>query len=125
MASHGEFVWNELHTRDVERAKAFYAATIGWTYDAMPMAEGGTYWIAKVGEAMAGGIFAMVEPRFEGVPEHWFSYVEIDDVDARVALVAAAGGKVHREPWDIPGVGRVAIVEDAGGAVSGWMTSAG
>jgi predicted enzyme related to lactoylglutathione lyase len=125
MASHGAFVWNELHTRDVEKAKAFYGETLGWTFDAMPMQEGGTYWIAKTGDAMAAGIFTMVEPRFEGVPEHWFSYIEVDDVDARVAKVAAAGGKVHREPWDIPGVGRVAIVEDRGGAVSGWMTSAG
>ena len=26
--------------------------------------------------------------------------------------IAAAGGKIHREPWDVPGVGRIAIVAD-------------
>ena len=26
---HGTFCWNELMTRDVERAKSFYAKTIG------------------------------------------------------------------------------------------------
>ena len=36
MASHGEFVWNELHTRDVERAKAFYSAVFGWEFQAFP-----------------------------------------------------------------------------------------
>ena len=27
--SHGTFYWNELMTRDVERAKTFYAETLG------------------------------------------------------------------------------------------------
>ena len=38
--AHGTFYWNELLTRDVERAKAFYAETIGWSYEAMPAAGG-------------------------------------------------------------------------------------
>ena len=63
-------------------------------------------------------------PMFDGIPEHWFSYIEVDDVDARVAKVAPAGGKIHREPWDVPNVGRIAIVADINGAVIGWMTSA-
>ena len=33
MASHGHFHWNELLTRDVERAKRFYSDTIGWTFE--------------------------------------------------------------------------------------------
>src|SRR5215472_16803380 len=46
--SHGIFVWNELYTRDVESAKAFYAATVGWTFEGMPMPDRDrTYWIAK------------------------------------------------------------------------------
>ena len=47
MASHGHFHWNELLTRDVERAKKFYQDTIGWSFSAMPM-ENGTYWLAMV-----------------------------------------------------------------------------
>ncbi len=31
------FAWNELYTRDVEAAKAFYAATVGWTFEGGPM----------------------------------------------------------------------------------------
>jgi predicted enzyme related to lactoylglutathione lyase len=27
--TYGSFVWNELHTRDVEAPKVFYAATVG------------------------------------------------------------------------------------------------
>lgn len=31
----GNFVWNELETCDVEAAKAFCAATTGWTFEGM------------------------------------------------------------------------------------------
>ena len=31
--SHGNFYWNELRTRDAERAKRFYEDTIGWSFE--------------------------------------------------------------------------------------------
>ena len=31
--SHGHFHWNELMTRDVARAKNFYADAMGWTFE--------------------------------------------------------------------------------------------
>ena len=55
--SHGTFYWNELMTRDVEGAKKFYADTLGWSYDAMPMpGVGGTYWLATMEGEPAGTI---------------------------------------------------------------------
>jgi predicted enzyme related to lactoylglutathione lyase len=42
MWSRGSVYWSELNTHDPERAKRFYADSIGWTFDPMPM-EGGTY----------------------------------------------------------------------------------
>jgi uncharacterized protein len=123
MAQDGQFLWNELNTRKPEDAKTFYAATLGWTYDGMPMPDG-TYWVIKAGDAMVGGIFTMQGPMFADVPEHWFAYIQVDDVDARVKKLKAAGGKVIREPWDIPSVGRIAIVQDSNGAHVGLMKPA-
>jgi predicted enzyme related to lactoylglutathione lyase len=57
--SHGTFCWNELMTRDVERAKQFYESTIGWNFQAMPMADGGTYWVAMLDGKPAAGIFSL------------------------------------------------------------------
>jgi predicted enzyme related to lactoylglutathione lyase len=49
--THGNFAWHELYTRDVEAAKAFHAATVGWTFEGMPMPEQNrTYWVAKAGD---------------------------------------------------------------------------
>jgi predicted enzyme related to lactoylglutathione lyase len=122
MWSHGTFYWNELMTRDVEKVKAFYSTTIGWTYDAMPMPEGGTYWVAKMGDKPVGGIFSITAPAFEGVPESWMAYLAVDDVDARVKKAIAAGATLMRPAFDVPGVGRIAILKEPGGAGIGWMT---
>ena len=55
--SHGTFYWNELMTRNVAGAKKFYADTMGWNFDAMPMPTGGTYWVAKMNAKPVGGMF--------------------------------------------------------------------
>jgi uncharacterized protein len=122
--SHGTFFWNELMTRNVEGAKKFYGDTLGWTFDAMPMPGGGTYWIAKANGAAAGGLFDINGPDFKDVPESWMSYIAVDNVDERVKKATKAGAKVMKPAFDIPGVGRIAILLEPGGAGVGWMTPA-
>src|ERR1700722_2119891 len=122
MAAHGTFNWRELMTNDVAKAKAFYAATLGWTFSDMPMG-GVTYTLVHSGKETVGGVMDMTGVTPPGVPSHWFNYIEVDDVDHRVGLVAENGGKVLRRPFDIPNVGRIAIVQDATGAAVGLMTA--
>src|SRR5260370_3447629 len=121
MWSHGSFYWNELMTRDVEQAKKFYGSSIGWGFDAMPMPNG-TYWVAKMGDKPVAGIFPLSGPEFEGVPESWMSYLAVDDVDARPKAPNPTGAKVTRAPFDVPDVGRIAILKEPGGAGIGWIT---
>jgi uncharacterized protein len=121
-AIHGTFIWNELMTHDPEKAKSFYKKAMGWHYEPMPMAEGSTYWIIKIGDATAGGIFPMVGPHFEKMTDQWVSYICVDDVDARVKQAVGAGAHVMREPFDIPKVGRIAYLMEPGGARICWMT---
>lgn len=45
-------------------------------------------------------------------------------MDKRVAAATRVGASVIRQPWDVPGVGRIAIIRAPGGAVIGLMTSA-
>jgi hypothetical protein len=121
MAEHGNFYWNELLTRDVERAKKFYSDVIGWQFESMPSPMG-TYWVIKMGDKPVGGLFPIGGPQFEGVPEAWMSYLAVDDVDARVKKAQAAGAKLMRPLFDVPGVGRIAILTEPGGAGIGWIT---
>ncbi|MGQ7790804.1 VOC family protein [Faunimonas sp. B44] len=124
MAAHGHFHWNELLTRDFERAKAFYEAVIGWRFEAMPMPEGGPYWVAWQGDVPVAGMMDISDLRWSGVPANWFAYLAVDDVDARLAEAERHGATVHRRPFDVPGVGRIAILEQPDGAAIGWMTPA-
>lgn len=117
---HGTICWSELNVRNAERAKKFYAGTLGWTFQGMPM-EGFTYWLVTTPGARVG-LFEMKGPEFEGVPEHWLTYIAVDDTDARIAKAKAAGATICKEPFDIPGVGRMAVLQEPGGAYIAWMT---
>jgi uncharacterized protein len=122
--SHGTFYWNELMTRDVERAKKFYRDTIGWSFEPMTMGDGQTYWCAMRGDKPVAGMFPLNASEFDGVPESWMSYLAVDDVDQRVASAVKAGAKLMKPIFDVPGVGRIAILMEPGGAGVGWMTPA-
>ena len=124
MSAHGQFHWNELMTRDTEKAKAFYAACVGWAFEEYKMGDGPSYWVAMAGEQPVGGIFAMEGPHFEGVPEHWLGYLHVDDIDAAVEKAKANGATITRPPFDVPTVGRIAILQEPGGAMIGWITPA-
>ncbi|HEX4407684.1 MAG TPA: VOC family protein [Xanthobacteraceae bacterium] len=121
--SHGSFYWNELCARDIAGAKKFYADTLGWSFDGMPMPDG-TYWVAKMGDQPVAGLFDISGPGFNGMPEFWMSYIAVDDVDARVKKALAAGAKLMKPIFDVPGVGRIAVLTEPGGAGVGLMTPA-
>ncbi|MCY4450764.1 MAG: VOC family protein [Immundisolibacterales bacterium] len=122
---HGHFHWNELNTWNVEEASGFYATTLGWDYERFPMADGGDYVVCmSAGEPVAGIFQIRAGMGLDDVPDHWFAYIAVDDVDARLEGVEAGGGAILREPFDVPGVGRFSIVRDRVGAVVGWITPA-
>jgi hypothetical protein len=90
----------------------------------MDMAQGGTYTVAMDGETPLGGLFDMTGTDFDGMPEHWFAYTSVDDIDARLEKAVAAGAEIVRPVFDVPEVGRIAILKQPDGAVIGWMTPA-
>jgi uncharacterized protein len=124
MTEHGMISWTDLNTFKVEEAKAFYAAALGMEFQGFDMPQG-TYWVALHGGRQAWGIQNMAGRAPEGAPSHWFTYLAVDDVDRRIEGIEALGGKVMAAPFDIPTVGRIAIVQDASGAMLGWMTPEG
>jgi uncharacterized protein len=119
-------IWYELVTPDVEGAKRFYGEVVGWTTTDMPTGEGTppyTIWTASQGEpAAVGGL--MPRPAEAPMEAGWYAYFHVADVDAKVAENQAAGGRTHMGGYDIPEVGRIALVEDPQGIVFYLMTPA-
>lgn len=123
MPKHGYFYWNERRTHKPAEVRKFYEDTLGWTFQDMPMADGSTYTLIVDGETNIGGLMDMSQdPQFKNVSEGWTAFIAVDDVDARVAKAEKAGGKILAPPFDVPGVGRIAMLIEPGGAEIGWMT---
>ncbi|MEM9248683.1 MAG: VOC family protein [Pseudomonadota bacterium] len=119
--THGTVHWSELMTRDVAASRAYYEAVCGWVWEVAEMPEGPYHLAMAHGQPVAGMMDMTGMPEFEGVPAHWFTYLAVDDIDAALAAVTAKGGEVMRPTFDVPEVGSIAIVRDAGGAALGLM----
>jgi predicted enzyme related to lactoylglutathione lyase len=113
---HGQYVWYELMTSDLDAALAFYGTIVGW--DAVDAGMPGMrYMLLRTQDGDVGGAMAIPPPmRDSGMRPFWMGHVAVDDVDASAAEVSRLGGEVHRGPADIPGVGRFAVVTDPHGA---------
>lgn len=119
------FCWPELHSPDLATSRAFYTALLGWTSEGVPMAQG-TYDLWKLGDRDAGGLCAqMASQKAQGVPPHWLSYVRVAAVDPAAVRAAELGGTVVAGPFDVPEVGRMAVVQDPTGAVFALWESRG
>lgn len=110
----GRFVWQDLVTSDPNKAKAFYTSLFGWTVQ--PQDMGGTnYDMIHAGEVGIGGITPL-DPA-QGMPTHWVSHLHVPGtLDDAMAKVTEFGGTVI-QPLDVPGVGRMAFVQDPQGAL--------
>ncbi len=64
---------------------------------------------------MGGMIDASAWP--EGTPNFWLAYFAVEDTDATVARAEELGGAVAAPAFDVPGVGRMAVLTDPQGAV--------
>ena len=52
----------------------------------------------------------------------WLPYIQVADVDAAAAKAVELGGKLLSGPFDVPGSGRMATIEDPDGARVGLIT---
>ena len=121
----GQIVWHDLFTSNRRQAMEFYEAVAGWSYQiehAPDFVWGGgekDFILALYGDE-AGAGFAETPA---GYKNGWIAYIEVPDVDAAVNRVVALGGKTVQEPFEVPGVGRNALVRDPCGALFGLSLS--
>jgi uncharacterized protein len=128
---HGEIWWTELNTRDPEKARDFYSKVMGWTPFVASMtemqrpAEPGekSYTVFLMGETPICGLFDLNDLDIcDEIPAHWLTYLAVDKVDESCRQIAELGGVIIKEPFDVPSVGRMAVVQDSTGAVFGLGT---
>lgn len=113
--------WNELMTRDTEKAMEFYGKLAGWDFAAMPMGDM-DYVMAKAGGTEAAGMLPMHGPQFEGVPAYWQVYFAVADCDASTAAAEKAGAMIRVPPTEIP-IGKFSCLADPQGAGFALVTT--
>lgn len=111
------FIWYELMTPDLDGAKAFYDAVVGWRIDGPGEQPGEDFYrmiMRSDGGATGGALRLSEEMIAEGAHPTWLGYFHVDDVDAKAAAIVAEGGRVLMPAQDIP-QGRFAMVTDPQG----------
>ena len=78
---------------------------------------------SRVSYPASSGLGAGIAETPEGLDDGWIAYVEVSDVDATAVRAAALGGEIVRPPFDVPGVGRNALLRDPLGALVGLSLS--
>jgi len=107
---HWEF-WSE----DPAKISEFYKKVFDWGIQDMP---GMKYTLVETGGegGINGGI---MKPQAGPWPGKLAFYIDVDDLDAYAKKIQAAGGKMHVEKMDVPGVGQFSLFEDPDGRVLG------
>ncbi|MEV4344950.1 VOC family protein [Actinoplanes sp. NPDC049596] len=112
----GALTWNELNTRDIDSATAFYQAVFGWQYRNSAM-DGARYVVAKVHETPICGIQQMLPELWpDDVGPHWMVYFAVQDADIATDHAVALGGRVALPPRSIS-IGRYAVLSDPQGGL--------
>jgi predicted enzyme related to lactoylglutathione lyase len=110
----GAMTWHEVYTRDLAKAREFYARVFGLEAKRLdsPSME---YWSLHKGPKTVGGVMQMTAAMPKEMPSHWNTYFAVADADASAKKVIALGGKVMAPPFDTP-YGRMSAVFDPFGA---------
>lgn len=120
----GHFCWLDLAARDAGRAASFYTRLFGWQAAERAMGPGMVTWLTREG-ADVGSIYQLgPQQAAAGVPSHWTPYVAVNDLARARARAERLGARVLVREFRAPGLARVALVMDPGGALLGlWETS--
>ena len=111
----GRFVWYELTTTDVSKAKTFYGTLLGWTFQDIISRDGGVFYTRVQNNGTdIGGIFPALNKA--GSTGEWLGSVSVPDVAKAVAAVQKNGGKAIGKTMILNGRGKAALLSDNQGS---------
>jgi uncharacterized protein len=113
---HGVPCWVEALVPDPRAATAFYGELFGWEFSdpgKMPGEPSSEYFVARLGGRDVAGVGLL--PQSAPSPS-WITHMRTDSAAATADATRGAGGTVVVEPFDVPPVGRMAVLDDPAGA---------
>lgn len=106
----GTFSWFSLMTKNPQAATDFYKTLFGWITTDYEIPGVGISTLYQKGDL----VFGNPVPLENNIPypSHWISYLAIEDVDEACKRAESLGGKTCVPAFDIPTIGRTAILND-------------
>ena len=113
----------EIHADDPERACDFYQSVFGWSIKRWGEVP---YWLIETGSGDPGIDGALLPrqgptPAADNPVSAYVITIDVEDVDATVRAIEAAGGSVAMPRHAVPGIGWHAYCKDTEGNVFGVM----
>ena len=109
----------DFQADDPERASAFFKQALGWTFEKWS-GEQMEYWLVMTGDRDTMGIDGGMSRRTPETPAIT-NTIHVEDIDAAMASIEQAGGKIVMPKMNLPGVGQMANFEDTEGNVWGLI----
>lgn len=109
----------DVPAEDVERAKIFYSALLGWKYESYPEMQYNLITTTNLDgtPGVGGGMGKRMEPS-----QRMLNYFGVSSIDAAMNQVKTLGGKVLTEKMAVPGMGFLATCMDTEGNTFGlWQ----
>lgn len=121
----GKIIWRDLLTDDPAASQRFYGELFGWTFEnvgkASNLKSDSTYTLIRHNGQLIGGMIDSVALNNRSDISQWVVSMSVEDLDARVDAITAAGGRVMTPPTDLQERGRLALIRDAQGALIGLL----
>ena len=109
----------ELMSKNPAKVSAFYEKVFGWSIKHMPEMD---YHLVETGGE--GGINGGISKLGREGSGNMTLYVSVDDLAAFRGKIVAAGGKIHVEEQEVPGMGSFSLFTDPEGRLMGiWKTA--
>ena len=108
-----------INADDVQRARRFYEAVFGWTFD--PWGPPNFYQIHNAGEGLIGALQERQSPLTGTGMRGYEITIGVDDIDQTTAAIEGNGGRLVYQKFRIEGVGDLIFFEDTEGNRAGAM----
>ncbi len=109
--------WVDLMTSNMKKAREFYTAVFGWSYEVEDAEKYAGYTMAyKDGKSVAG---LMQSQDDEGHPDVWTTYLRVNNMAQSLGAAKNAGATVFLDAMDVPEQGKMAMIGDPGMAAIG------
>lgn len=112
----------EIYGDKPESLAAFYGTLFGWQ---MERVEGLEYWRIRTDAENPAAVGGGLTYRPKADPKGWLQFVNVESIDASIAVAEQMGAKVLRPKTAVPRTAWVAVLEDpAGNAFAIWQPDA-